>query len=179
ALPPPAQPAAYDPAALKAALAKAAQGKKVLFVRRLNTPEGEESDDHIVQHLKEVGFTVREADQTEPQTLAEGMDLIIISATNSKYKTTNKYRESKVPLLCLEGLMADTLKMAGRRRYLDYGEHGEAKESEDPPEAYLEIVNSAHPMAAGLKNGYVKFIKEPDVLKWATPPPSATVIATL
>ncbi len=34
-------------------------------------------------------------------------------------------------------------------------------------------------MAAGLKNGYVKFIKEPDVLKWATPPPSATIIATL
>jgi hypothetical protein len=179
ALSAPMQPAAYDPAATKAALAKAATGKKVLFVRRLNTPEGEESDDHIVQHLKEVGFTVREADQTEPQTVAEGMDLIILSATNSKYKTTNKYRDAKIPLLCLEGLMADTLKMAGRRRYIDYGEHGEAKESEDPPEAYLEIVNSAHPMAAGLKNGYVKFIKEADVLKWATPPPSATIIATL
>lgn len=179
ALSAPMQPAAYDPAATKAALAKAAAGKKVLFVRRLNTPEGEESDDHIVQHLKEVGFTVREADQTEPQTVAEGMDLIIISATNSKYKTTNKYRDTKIPLLCLEGLMADTLKMAGRRRYIDYGEHGEAKESEDPPEAYLEIVNSVHPMAAGLKNGYVKFIKEADVLKWATPPPSATIIATL
>jgi hypothetical protein len=179
ALSAPMQPAAYDPAATKAALAKAAAGKKVLFVRRLNTPEGEESDDHIVQHLKEVGFTVREADQTEPQTVAEGMDLIIISATNSKYKTTNKYRDTKIPLLCLEGLMADTLKMAGRRRYIDYGEHGEEKESEDPPEAYLEIVNSAHPMAAGLKNGYVKFIKEADVLKWATPPPSATIIATL
>ena len=107
------------------------------------------------------------------------MDLIIISATNSKYKTTNKYRDAKIPLICLEGLMADTLKMAGRRRYLDYGEHGEPKESEDPPEAYLEIVNSSHPMAAGLKNGYVKFIKEADVLKWATPAPSATIIATL
>jgi hypothetical protein len=179
ALSTPPAPAAYDSAATKAALAKAAAGKKVLFVRRLSTPEGEESDDHIVQHLKEVGFTVREADQTEPQTVAEGMDLIIISATNSKYKTTNKYRDAKVPLICLEGLMADTLKMAGRRRYLDYGEHGEAKESEDPPEAYLEVVNSAHPMAAGLKNGYVKFIKEADVLKWATPAPSAVIIATL
>jgi hypothetical protein len=144
ALSTPPSPAAYDSAGTKAALAKAAAGKKVLFVRRLNTPEGEESDDHIVQHLKEVGFTVREADQTGPQTDAEGMDLIIISATNSKYKTTNKYRDAKIPLICLEGLMADTLKMAGRRRYLDYGEHGEAKESEDPPEAYLEIVNSAH-----------------------------------
>ena len=126
-----------------------------------------------------MGFIVKEVDQTQPQTAAEGEDFILISATNSKYKTTNKYRDAKIPLMCLEGLMADTLKMAGRRRYLDYGEHGEQKESEDPPEAYLEIVNSNHPMAAGLKNGYVKFIKEADVLKWATPPPSATIIATL
>lgn len=179
ALSPPPVPGPYDPAATKAALAAAAKGKRVLFVRRLNTPEGEESDDHIVEHLKEVGFIVKEVDQTAPQTEAEGMDFILISATNSKYKTTNKYRDAKIPLMCLEGLMADTLKMAGRRRYVDYGEHGEEKESEDPPEAYLEIVNSSHPMAAGLKNGYVKFIKEADVLKWATPPPSATIIATL
>jgi hypothetical protein len=175
----PATAGPYNPAATKAALAAAAKGKKVLFVRRLDTPEGEESDDHIVEHLKEVGFDVKEADQTTPQTADEGVDLILLSATNSKYKTTNKYRDAKIPLMCLEGLMADTLKMAGRRRYLDYGEHGEAKESEDPPEAYLEIVNSSHPMAAGLKNGYVKFIKEADVLKWATPAPSATIIATL
>ncbi len=171
--------APYDPAATKAALAKMAKGKKVLFVRRIDTPEGEESDDHIVEHFKDLGFIVTEVDQTRPQTAAEGQDFIVISATNSKYKTTNKYRDAKIPVLCLEGLMADTLKMAGRRRYIDYGEHGEAKESEDPPEAYLEIVNSSHPMAAGLKNGYVKFIKEADVLKWATPAPSATIIATL
>jgi hypothetical protein len=175
----PVEPKAYDAAATKAALAAAAKGKRVLFVRRLNTPEGEESDDHIVEHFKDLGFIVTEADQTQPQSMAEGKDLIVLSATNSKYKTTNKYRDSKVPLLCLEGLMADTLKMAGRRRYTDYGEHGEAKESEDPPESYLEIVNSNHAMAAGLKNGYVKFIKEADVLKWATPPPSAIIIATL
>ena len=81
--------------------------------------------------------------------------------------------------MCLEGLMADSLKMANRRRYVDYGEHGEPAESEDPPEAYLEIVNSALPMAAGLKPGYVKFIKEADVLKWAMPSPSAIIIATL
>lgn len=179
ALSPPPQPAPYDPAATKAALARAAKGKTVLFVRRLDTPEGEESDDHIVEHMKEVGFKVKQVDHTQPQSEADGVDFILLSATNSKYKTTNKYRDAKVPVMCLEGLMADTLKMAGRRRYIDYGEHGEVKESEDPPEAYLEIVNSSHPMAAGLKNGYVKFIKEADVLKWATPPPSATVIATL
>lgn len=179
ALSPPLLPAAYDPAATKAALAQAAKGKKVLFVRRLNTPEGEESDDHIAEHLKDVGFIVKQVDQTTPDTAADGEDFILISATNSKYKMADKYWNAKIPLMCLEGLMADTLKMADRHRYVDYGEHGEPKESDDPPEDYLEIVNSSHPMAAGLKNGYVKFIREPDVLKWAYPPPSAIVIATL
>ncbi len=179
ALSPPAVPDAYDPAALSRKLASAAKGKKLLFVRRLNTPEGEESDDHIAQHFKDLGFLVTEVDQTQPDSVANGQDVVVISATNSKYKMGNKYRDVKIPLLCLEGLMADTLKMANRHRYVDYGEHGEPKESEDPPEAYLEIVGSYHPMAAGLRPGYVKYIKEADVLKWATPMPSATIIATL
>jgi hypothetical protein len=175
----PVAPPPYDPAALSVRLAAAAKGKKLLFVRRLNTPEGEESDDHMAEHFRQLGFVVKQVDQSEPDNVAAGEDVIVLSATNSKYKLSNKYRDAKAPLLCLEGLMADTLKMAGRRRYVDYGEHGEPKESEDPPESYLEIVNSGLPMAAGLKPGYVKFIKEADVLKWATPPPSATIIATL
>ncbi|MDQ2834529.1 MAG: hypothetical protein M3Y50_12430 [Acidobacteriota bacterium] len=179
ALSAPAMPETYNPAALKTRLASVAKGKKILFVRRLETPEGEESDNHIAEHLKELGFVVKEADQGEPASVAEGQDAIIVSATASKYKMSNKYRDAKIPILCLEGLMADTLKMANRRRYTDYGEHGEAKESEDPPESYLEIVNSSHMMAAGLKPGYVKYIKEPDVLKWAMPLPSAIVIAML
>ncbi len=179
ALSAPAIPDPYDPVGLKNRLSAAIKGKKILFVRRLVTPEGEESDDHIVDHLKDLGASVKQVDQTEPDTVAEGEDAIILSATNSKYKMSNKYWNAKIPVLCLEGLMADTLKMANRRRYIDYGEHGEAKESEDPPESYLEIVNSSNVMAAGLKPGYVKYIKEADVLKWAMPMPSAIVIATL
>jgi hypothetical protein len=179
ALSAPAVASSYDPAALKSKLAAAAKGRKLLFVRRLNTPEGEESDDHIAEHFKDLGFIVTEADQSQPDTMADGQDVVVLSATNSKYKMSNKYRDVKIPLLCLEGLSADTLKMANRHRFVDYGEHGEPKESEDPPEAYLEIVGSYHTMAAGLKPGYVKYLKEPDVLKWAMPLPSATIIATL
>jgi hypothetical protein len=179
ALSPATVPSPYDPGALKNKLAAVAKGKKLLFVRRLNTPEGEESDDHIAEHFKELGFIVTEADQTQPDTMADGQDVVVLSATNSKYKMSNKYRDVKIPLLCLEGLSADILKMANRHRFVDYGEHGEPKESEDPPEAYLEIVGSYHPMAAGLKPGYVKYLKEADVLKWAMPLPSAVIIAIL
>jgi hypothetical protein len=97
ALSQPVAPGPYDPAATKAALAKAAKGKKALFVRRLNTPEGEESDDHIVEHLKEVGFIVKEVDQTQPQAEAVGEDLILISATNSSTKRPTSIATPRFP----------------------------------------------------------------------------------
>lgn len=179
ALSPPQEPQPYDPAKLQATLATAAKGKKILFVERIDTPEGKNADAHMVAHLRSMGFRVTVADQMDPQSRAEGYDLVILSATCSKYKLSNKYRDIAVPVLCLEGLFADTLRMAGRVRYTDYGEHGEEKESDDPPENYLNIVGSYSPMAAGLKPGLVKFTNEQGTIKWAIPSPGAVVIATL
>ncbi len=167
------------PAAIHAALAAAAAGKTVLYVDRLLTPEGKEADDHNVAYLQALGFKVKVADQDDAEVTTGNVDLVVLSATCSKYKLNGKYGDSKFPVMCHEGLCADTLHMAGLNRYHDYGEHGEEKESEDPPEAYLEIVNAWHPLAAGFPAGPVQVIKEADVLKWATPTRSAIVIATL
>jgi hypothetical protein len=175
---PPAPPA-YDPAALDAAIRHIAHGKKVLFVERVNGGEGRRSDAHIVAHLRRLGFTVSIADQSDPETRARGQDLVIISGTCSKWKLANKYANIAVPVVSLEGLMSDTLHFSGYDRYVDYGEHGELHESDDPPQNYLDIVGAWSPMAAGLKPGLVKFEKHPGVLKWAHPLPDATVIATL
>lgn len=179
ALSPPPQPTPYNTTRTHDSLARAAKGKKLLFVIRKDAFEGKEADEHISEHLKSLGFDLTVADQMDPQTVAEGQDAVIVSATCSKYKLSNKYRDVPIPVLVLEGLFADTMRMAGRYRYIDYGEHGEPKESDDPPEDYLDIVGSWHPMAAGLKPGLVQFIKEPDALKWATPEPSAISIASL
>ena len=156
-----------------------ANGHKLLFVERKDAFEGKEADEHIVDHLKKMGFDVTIADQMDPQTRAEGEEAIIISATCSKYKLSNKYVDTPEPVLLLEGLYADTMHMTGRYRYVDYGEHGEPKESDDPPEAYLKIVGAWHPMAAGLPPGLVQVLKEPGMQKWAIPEPSAITIATL
>lgn len=179
AVSPPPAPPPHDPAALHAALAQAAQGRKLLFVERVHGGEGWEADQHNVAYLRQLGFDVTTADQDDPATAAQGQDIVLISATCSKYKLTNKYRDVTVPLMCYEGLMADSLYFAARDRYSDYGEHGEEKESEDPPESYLDIVNAWHPLAAGLPAGPVQVTKEPGTLKWATPSRGALVIATL
>jgi len=179
ALSPPPQPSPYNPARLRDALKRAATGKKLLFVERKDAIEGEEADEHMVEHLKSVGFDVTIADQLDPDSAAHGQDLIIISATCSKYKLSNKYQNAKAPVLLLEGLYADVMGMAGRRRYTDYGEHGEPQESVDPAENYLNIVGSWNPMAAGLPAGLVKFTNERGTIKWARPAPDAITIAVL
>lgn len=178
ASPPPPLPA-YDPTALDARLRQAARGRKVLFVERVDGGEGHRSDAAMVAHLRNLGFSVTVADQTDPESRADGMDLVIISGTCSKWKLANRYDDTKVPLLSLEGLLSDSLHFTGRNRYTDYGEHGELAESVDPPENYLDIVGAWSPMAAGLKPGLVKFNYHPGVLKWAWPLPDAQVIATL
>jgi hypothetical protein len=178
ASPPPAMPA-YDPSALEAALRHAARGRRLLYVERKDAGEGAEADEHIVAHLRALGFTVTVADQSDPQTRAQGQDLVIVSGTCSKWKLANKYADVSIPLISLEGLMSDTLHFSGYDRYVDYGEHGEERESDDPAENYLDIVGAWSPMAAGLKPGLVKFAADPGVLKWARPLPDAIVIATL
>lgn len=179
AVSPPPSPAPYDPAALRATLRRAATGKKLLFVERKDAIEGEQTDEHMVQHLKSLGFDVTIADQMDPQSRAEGQDLVVISSTCSKYKLSNKYWDVKVPVLLLEGLDADAMRLTGRTRYVDYGEHGEQTEEKDPEENYLDIVGSWSPMAAGLKPGLLKFTHEPGTIKWALPQPDAITIAVL
>lgn len=176
--PPPALPA-YDPRALDARIRRIAAGKKILYVERLHAGEGRRADAAIVARLRRLGFRVVIADQMDPQRRARGMNLVLISSTCSKYKLANKYVDVPVPLISMEGLLSDTLHFAGRDRYVDYGEHGEEKESDDPPTDYLDIVGAWNPMAAGLPPGPVKFMQTPGVLKWARPTPDAIVIATL
>jgi hypothetical protein len=176
---PPAPVPAYDPSALEAKLRLVASRRKVLFVERVDAGEGAEADEHIVAHLRALGFTVTVADQSDPETRARGQDLVIVSGTCSKWKLANKYADVAIPLISLEGLMSDTMHFSGFDRYVDYGEHGEERESDDPAENYLDIVGAWSPMAAGLKPGLVKFATDPGVLKWARPLPDAIVIATL
>jgi len=179
AVSPPPAPVKYDPAGLRAALARAAKGVKLLFVCRLPTEEGQETDAHMIEHLRSLGFDLTVADGEDPDTRANGQDFVLLSSTLSKFKLTNKYRNVHVPLLCLESLMADTYRMTGRRRYIEYGMHGETGESDDPPESYVRIVSAWHPLAAGLASGMHQFVKEPDLIKWAIPTRSAIVVATV
>jgi len=155
-----------------------AMHKKLLFVGRTDGLEGAAEDTHMVSHLRGMGFDVTWRDQSESDAGANAFDLIVLSSTASKWKLANKYRDTTAPLLLLDGLMIDMYRMAGRVRWTDYGEHGEEGEDDDLPANAIRIVNPLHPLAGG-QHGVVNYLKEPGVVKWATPGRSATVIATL
>jgi hypothetical protein len=155
-----------------------AKGKKVLFVGRTDGMEGAEADVHMVAHLRQMGFDVTWRDQSAREDGADAFDLIILSSPDSKWKLANKYLNTTASLLSLDGLLADAYRMTGRVRWAEYGEHGEEGEDDDLAANSIKIVNPLHPLAAGM-SGVVQYLKEPAVVKWATPAHSATIIATL
>jgi len=180
AVSPPHTPVTATAAAQRTALEQAARGKKVLFVRRydLPWPANEAADAAHIAWLQSLGFEVHTADQLEPDTRAQGMDLIVISASTNKYKLGLKYADAAIPVMMLEAKAVDAFGMVGRRRNIDYGVN-DHKESHYPPEAHITLLRAAHPIAAGFSTGQLQLFKTPGVLAWSRPPAGAQIIASI
>ncbi|MFB9266586.1 hypothetical protein ACFFWD_26095 [Bradyrhizobium erythrophlei] len=180
ALTPPEQPVRENAPQQFEELKKLAAAKRVLFVRRLDLPwpENEASDQAHMTWLKSLGVELTVVDQMEPESHAQGKDLVIISASINKYKLGMKYANAAVPVIVLEAKAVDSLHMVSRRRNTDYGVN-DHKESLYPPENYVDIARPAHPVAAGFPVGQFKLYKTPGVLAWSRPPAGAQVIATI
>lgn len=176
----PDQPVTADPEQQLDTLKRAAKGKKLLFVRRFDLPwpDNEASDLAQLDWLRGLGFDVTVVDHMDPDSHAEGKDLIIISASTNKYKLGSKYAEAKAPVILLEAKAVDALHMVSRRRNTDYGVN-DHKESLYPPENYVHLVRGTHPITAGFPAGMFKLYKDPGVLAWSRPPAGAQIIASI
>jgi len=173
----PANPVSASASQQRAGLERLARGKKVLFVRRLDLPwaDNNAGDMAQIEWLKAAGFQVSIADQLEPDSRANGMDLVVVSASTNKYKIGLKYVDVAIPVLQLEAKSLDAAGMVAPRRNVDYGTN-DNKGSNYPAEAYARIMRPTHPIAAGL-TGQVKLFTKPVNMGWSNPPPGATVIA--
>ena len=168
------------PAAIKRQLTKAADGKKVLFVRSLNLPwpAGESSVPKNVAHLESLGFDVTVRDHMESDEVAGDFDLVIITAAINKFKFSNKYTDAPVPVLLMETKNVDAMKLAGPGRTIEYGTN-DHKDSLFPPENYVNIIRANHDLAGSFSSGLVQIYDAPGVMGWCEPAPSAIVIATV
>lgn len=159
-------------------IGKKLSGKKLLYVRRFDMPwpDNEASDQAHMAWLRSMGAEVFPVDQMEPDTHANGKDLVIISASINKYKLGFKYADTHLPVVMMEAKAVDQMNLVGRQRNSEYGVN-DHKESIYPPENYIQIVRPSHPLAAGFPSGKFKLFKTPGVLAWAVVPPGAEVVA--
>lgn len=166
------------PAAAPAAPA-AFKGKKLLLVvnkvsdhRKAEVRAAvEKSNTVMAERFKALGFDVAVADHEDPASMADGKDLVVISATVKANVIGGRYKDVKVPIVSLENDILDDLGMSAKRRGVDFGD------VED--QHYVKLVNAPHPLAAGLAAGPVDLFKSDVGMGWGVPAAGATTIATL
>ena len=143
--------------------ANAGRGKTVLYVSNMTKLEKarlalpldpkrvaqletwRRNDDGVVSYLKSFGFKIKQVDEYVPDATANGTDLILISESVDAVDVGIKYRNAPVPLITFENDLLGELEMSGLKNGRDYGT--------DENQRFIYIVNSPHPLAAGLSAG--------------------------
>lgn len=150
----------------------AAGGKALLFVIQLAAaPEIVEADKLARAHFESLGFEVHTADQTEPSSRADGMDLVVISSSVSGHTLADRYRFVQQPLLTWEAHILDDLGMTGKAEDIDFGT--------DERERHVWLVNAPHPLAGGLHAGMHNVYSKNGGMNWGKPGLGASIIVTL
>jgi hypothetical protein len=185
--PTPATLALFD-AALRWSAAGAAQqqpraakvpGRKLLLVVQKNPvhPKPEvraavdASNQAMAQHFRALGFDVSLADHADAASAADGMDLVVISATVQANVLGGRYKDVQVPVVSFENDVLDDMGMAAKRRGVDFGDVEDQQR--------VKLVNAPHPMAAGLPAGTLELFQSAVGMGWGAPGRGATTIATL
>jgi hypothetical protein len=166
------------------------QGKKVLYIQnfheveevkarvppatpaRIQRQEAVLADDKlVVEHLKKLGLVVTLGDETSSVDLVKDADLLIVAESVTANAIQGKYAAVQIPVLMLENDLFDDMWMTGKKLGRDFDTLEKEK--------FISIVNSPHPLAAGLSPG-LQFVFEPAAqLNWGHPAPGAIVVATV
>lgn len=149
-------------------LAQGCPVKKILFVGSTVPLEARDEPLYIYLSVLDNIMTVRSAAAVQAAD-ANGKDLIIISESAESFQVQTKLRDVAVPIITWEGWLQDDLQMTGPSEGVDYGENLRQQA--------IQIVNPAHPLAAGLK-GVVKTVtNNRNKFHWGRPNGNATIVA--
>jgi hypothetical protein len=128
------------------------------------------SEERLKARLERLGFAVTVVDGGDllPDR-ARAAALLVLSSSVSSKQLRGWFAELPVPMLVLESTGFEQLGLTGTRWKRDVGPAG--------PQAEVVITDPSHPLAAGL-TGTVRVLSAPLNMRWAAPPPGASVIAT-
>lgn len=173
-------------------------GMQLLFVGDTNPLTGD--DAQLVEDLSIFAHTITVRSDDEVTTDdATGMDLIVISESVESALVNRKFRDVAVPLLTWEGWLQDDLGMVaagegqdtdstvkidrlsripsdkppGKSNNKDRGTYGEILD-----ETTIQIIDSAHPLAAGYTGQVQTVLHDGNRFHWGKPNGNAAVAAT-
>lgn len=142
--------------------------KKVFFLHGAGGPNG--SDQAVIDSLRAAGLSVTARPAPGVVTAdATGFDLIVGSSTVGSADIGAKFKDLAIPYVGWEQAVQDDFQMTGPADPADRGTVT-AQNS-------VEIVNAAHPMAAGLAAGTVRIYNNNSDVTYGVPAAGATVIA--
>lgn len=137
---------------------------KMLYLKR-----GEGTHDpFVVSHFEKVGYTVIDmADNVFKPELVNGYNVVYVSPTVNSSRIDAQLKQSAVPVVYAKPQVASISLLTG---LLDYGELSASKT--------LQIKDSKHPLAAGLKD-QVTVYKNEGKIGYALPGKEAMTIVTV
>ncbi len=142
--------------------------KEALFVA--GTTDLSAGDVLTTARLGMLGYNVEIIDdQDSAPDKAHAKDLVFISSSVSPTRVKTSFTDVDVPVIVAEYQLFDDMNMATGSTNVDYGRSDIQG---------IEIVNSAHPIAAGL-NGSPTIFSQDAKAAWAKPAAGADKIATL
>ena len=129
-------------------------------------------DNAAKTRLQNLGFTViaKVANNSLVTADADGKALIVISSTSTANNVGNKFRYVPVPVVLWEFDVFDDMGMTGTTS-ADFG-------STTAAQTALQIINSTHPLAAGLSN-QPAVVTAGTTFSWGNPNVNAAKIATV
>jgi hypothetical protein len=127
-------------------------------------------DAKLKMRLEAKGFTVTVGDDAGPDTLAEGMSLVVLSGGAASATLGTKYRATPVPLICLEAFAFGAMNMTGPTRDTDFGQVNGTQ---------IAVVLGTHAIAAGHPAGNLPVATATTSLGWGVAAATAERIATL
>ena len=129
------------------------------------------SDAAIRTRLEQTGFTAKIV-QAPASTTADGggKALIVVSSTVNSGDVGAKFRDVNIPVINWEQALQDDFMMTGNTGDVDRGTLAGQYD--------LEIVDSSHPLAAGL-NGIVGVVDFEQSFSWGNPGAGAIIIAQI
>lgn len=159
-------------AVLVTPLAKGSSQRDALFVvGTVSIPTLNASDDAIAANLEQAGYTITVVEAPASVTAdANGKALVVVSSTVNSGDVGTKFRDVAVPVVVWEQALQDDFMMTGNSGDSDRGTLAGQYD--------LEIVDPAHPVAAGL-SGIVGVVDFEETFSWGNPAAGAVKIAQI